>query len=158
MSLSPPPRDGDGAVLPHDHPGIENDDGVIRRISPQFVVNDTKVLGGSRLSTLAFHPSSPAHGGGLSIDLEKEIRQAGVDAIAYVSSPPWIGAVRFEVGALRTLGFQIGYDPIVATASNPVANPYHGEIWGIATKSHQKSLMRIATWFLDIPHCALHAG
>jgi hypothetical protein len=38
--LTPPPRDENGAVEPHDHPEIGNDDGVIRRVQEQWIVED----------------------------------------------------------------------------------------------------------------------
>lgn len=76
MPLSPPPRDDDGNVLPHDHPEIKNGDGIIRRISEQFVVRDAN--GNLRISSMAFSPSS-GHHKGMSVDLEEEIRCAGLD-------------------------------------------------------------------------------
>ena len=104
---------------------------------------------------MAFSPSSRARGSGLSVDLEREIIDAGISPIAHVSKPPWIGAVRLGAGAVRDLGFLVGFNPIAGTARNLAANPFHGEIWGIATKAHQRSLMRIASWFIPIRDCAL---
>ena len=145
--LSPPPRDAVGSVTPHDHPEILTEDCVIRRISPQFVVPDGS--GGKRLSSMAFKPSSKALGGGLSVDLQRQIEEAGLNAIEYVSNPPWIGAVKFIVGPLRTNGFMVGYDPLIPD------NPYHGEVWGDFTRNKIKILFGMAQWIVQIPDVAI---
>jgi hypothetical protein len=125
-------------VLPHDHDGIVRDDGVIRRISPLHVVYDPKI-GGKKVSTMAFEPSSEVNGG-LSVDLQRQIEDAGLVALDYVSEPPWLGSIRFTAGTLRDEGFLVGYDPLPE-------NPHHGEVWGSFTKSKKKQLLRLATWF-----------
>lgn len=66
-------------------------------------------------------------GGGMSVDLQRLIEEAGLDAKTFVISPPWIGAVRFTACAIRAEGLKVGYDP---TADNP----YHGEVCGDFTK------------------------
>jgi len=142
LPLDPPPRDCKGDVLPHDHAGIGPDDGIIRRISPQYMVDDPKTQG-KRLSSMAFQPSTNDHGG-MSVDLQKLIEGAGLDARRYVISPPWIGAVRFAAGILRAEGLRIGYDPL------PPGNPYHGEVWGDFTQSLRKRLCGLAEWFVRI--------
>ncbi len=76
MPLSKPPLDDNGEVLPHDHQGIADADRVIRRISDEHVVSDPKVLGGKRISTLAFQASSDGNRG-MSVDLEVSILEAG---------------------------------------------------------------------------------
>lgn len=141
MPLDPPPRDGNGDVIPHDDAGIGADDGVIRRVSPQLVVDDPKI-GGKRLSTMAFQASTGPNGG-LSIDLQRLIEEAGLDAKKFVLSPPWIGAVRFAAGALRSEGLKIGCDPIPN-------NPYHGQAWGDFTKKLRKRLLVLAEWFVPL--------
>ncbi len=141
MPLEPPPRDGQGEVLPHDHAGIEAGDGVLRRVSPLFMVDDPKVQG-KRLSTQAFRPSN--NGGGMSVDLQRLIEEAGLDPKQYVLSPPWVGAVRFKAGALRGVGLMVGYDPL------PLDNPYHGEVWGRFSKAVQNRLLNLAEWFVNI--------
>lgn len=141
MPLDPPPRNRNGDVLPHDHPGIQPDDGVIRRVSPQHMVSDPKVQG-RRISSIAFRPSSGPDGG-MSVDLQRLIEEAGLEPRKYILSPPWIGAVRFTARGLRGEGLMVGYDPI------PNINPYHGEVWGI-TKAIQKRLQAIAVWLVAV--------
>ena len=92
---------------------------------------------------MAFQPSSDF--GGMSIDLQKLIEEAGSqDARRYVISPPWIGAVRFTAGMLRAEGLKVGYDPILP------ANPYHGQVWGNFTQGLKKRLAGVAEWFVRI--------
>lgn len=138
--LTPPPRDAAGVVTPHDHEGIKGQDAVIRRISPYFVIEDPKT--GPRISTLALNPSSDGYRG-LSVDLQAEIEQAGLDAKDFVSSPPWLGSIVFTAARLRGEGFQVGYDPLPD-------NPYHGEAWGNFAKSKQRALLRLAAWLVQI--------
>jgi hypothetical protein len=142
LPLESPPLDDRGEVIPHDHPGIEAEDGVIRRISPQHMVDDPKTQG-RRLSSIAFQAST-GHRGGMSIDLQRLIEEAGLDPKAYVLSPPWIGAVRFTAGALRGEGFMVGYDPI------PQQNPFHGQVWGNFSKRLQRRLSILAEWFVNV--------
>lgn len=142
MPINPPPLDGNGEVLPHDHAGIVSFDGIIRRISPQHLVYDEKIQG-NRLSSMAFSPSSGERGG-LSVDLQRLIEQNGLDPATFVLSPPWIGALRFYAGALRAEGFIVGYHPVKD-------NDYHGEVWGNFSKAKKRRLQEIAHEFVPIP-------
>ena len=146
MPLQPPPRDADGNVEPHDHNGIQAGDGVIRRVSDQQVVTDPKT-GGRRLSSMAFKPSTDPNAG-MSVDLENEIEKAGLDTRTYVTTPRWVGSVRFEAGALRGEGFMVGFDPLPE-------NPYHGEVWGTFSKAKQKRLGELCQWFVSIDGVSL---
>lgn len=148
--LSPPPRNAAGQVEPHDHPGILAHDGVIRRISEQHIILDKN--GHKRVSTMAFNPSSEIHGGGLSVDLQREIEESGRDAMKFVTHPPWIGSVRFTAQQLRKQGFMVGFDPL------PPDNPFHGEVWGQFTKGKQKQLLCFAQWFVAIPGVSLYSA
>jgi len=130
-------------VVPHNHPGIGPDDGVIRRVSPHHLVSDPKVVGGRRLSTKAFSASTEVNGG-VSVGLQALIEEAGLDAKAFVASPPWVGAVRFTAGELRNEGLQVGYDP-------QPQNPYHGEAWGKFTSGLKNRLLALAKWFVPLP-------
>lgn len=141
MPLDPPPLDVDGEVIPHDHAGIHASDGVIRRISPHHLVYDDKI-GGRRISSKAFQPSTGDRGG-MSIDLQRLIEEAGLDAKAYVASPPWIGAVRFTAEALRAEGLKVGFHPLPK-------NPYNGEVWGTFSKRMQKRLLALAEEFVPV--------
>lgn len=141
LPLAPPPRDSNGHVVPHDHQGIRDDDGVIRRVSPHHLVDDPKA-GGKRLSSMAFQPSSGANGG-MSVDLQALIEEDGLDARAYVIAPPWIGAVRFTAGGLRSESLKVGFDPRPAL-------PYHGQGWGHFTNSLPRRLAKLAQTFVAI--------
>jgi hypothetical protein len=141
LSLDPPQRDDDGEVIPHDHGGILPDDGVIRRVSPHHFVYDAKIQG-KRLSSMAFKPSTGERGG-MSVDLQRLIEEAGLNPKTYIMSPPWIGAVRFTAGELRAEGLKVGYDPVAD-------NPYHGQVWGTFSKQTQKRLAALASEFVPI--------
>lgn len=91
MPLQPPPRDSKGNVTEHDHAGIHEKDGIIRRISEQQIVNDEKI-GGRRLSTMAFRPSTDPTGG-MSVDLQNLIEEAQLDPRMYVTDSHWSGSV-----------------------------------------------------------------
>jgi hypothetical protein len=145
--LSPPPRDAAGRVKPHDHQEIRSDDGVIRRVSEHFIVEDED--GRRRISSMALSPSSPALGGGLSVDLQREIEEAGLDAVQFVTTPRWIGSVRFAAQQLREAGFMVGFDPLLPD------NPYHGAVWGEFSPGKKKRLLRLAQWFVRIDGVAL---
>ncbi|WP_156967625.1 hypothetical protein [Methylosinus sp. PW1] len=148
MTLDLPPRDEDGHVVPHDHPGIHPDDGVIRRIAEHQLVYDEK-LGKKRPSTIAFQQSTEKNGG-MSVDLQRLIEEAGVDARTFVASPPWIGAVRFSAETLRQKGLLVGFDPQLPD------NPYHGEVWGNFKKSLQRQLVSLAEPFVPWPDGSNH--
>jgi hypothetical protein len=142
LPLLPPPRDKAGNVLPHDHDGITASDGVIRRIQENWLVDDPKVISGKRITSMAFKPSSGPNGG-MSVDLEQLVQEAGKDTKAFVTTPRWIGSIRYTAGALRAEGFQVGFHPIPE-------NPFHGEVWGEFSKLQQGRLRNIAEWFVRI--------
>ena len=146
MPLEPPPLDQHGNVIPHDHPGIGSTDGIIRRISQYHVVIGSD--GRKRLSSRAFDASSDTNGG-MSVDLQAQIEEAGLNCREYVTSPVWFGSVRFEAGALRRESLQVGFHPIEQ-------NPYHGEIWGnFSSAMKRRILPRLATWFVEIEGVAI---
>lgn len=141
MPLQQPLRDSQGNVEPHDHVGIQANDGIIRRVSDQQVVTDEK-SGGRRLSSMAFKASTGPNAG-MSVDLQMQIEEAGLDARTYVTTPRWVGSLRFEAGALRSEGFMVGFDPLPE-------NPHHGEVWGTFSKSKQRRLRELCQWFVPI--------
>ena len=146
--LTPPPRDENGAVEPHDHPGILDADGVIRRVQQQWVVKDKD--GNRRLSSMALKASS-GENGGMSVDLEALIVRAGLDPKLYVTNPRWTGSIRFTAGDLRAHGFKVGFDPLEEKPPSQPANPYHGEVWGAFSKEKQRKLLALATWYVTLP-------
>jgi hypothetical protein len=142
VPLSKPPLDDTGEVTPHDHHDISNEDRVIRRISEEHFVLDTKVSGGKRISTMAFQASSDGNRG-MSVDLEASIIDAGLDAKIFVTTPKFFGSVWFLAGFLRAETFMVGYDPLPD-------NAHHGEVWGIFSKGRQKKLLNSAQWFVEV--------
>jgi hypothetical protein len=127
---NPPPLDAAGNVIPHDHPDILDDHIAIRRISETQIVTDGD--GRRRISSMAFKPSSGVNGG-MSIDLESFIREGNIDPRAFVTTPPWMGSVCFEVGSLRGEALQVGYHPVSD-------NRFHGEVWGATKRPQWKRL------------------
>jgi hypothetical protein len=123
-----PPRGPDGRVIPHDHLEILDEHYVIRWTT----ANDVHPIE-ARLISGAFSESSE---GGMSVDIEDWIVSAGLDRLHNV--PIGFGAVRLNVGALRGLGFQVGWDPVGS-------NPYHGAVWGIGNGSgRRRKILAIA--------------
>ncbi|MEP2877961.1 MAG: hypothetical protein ABJL55_05350 [Roseibium sp.] len=130
-----------GDVIPHDHEEILNEHHVIRRISPHHVVPDEKSPTGSKISTMAFRPSSGPNGG-MSVDIENLIIENGLDPKEFVISPPFIGAVKLLVEQLRANDFVVGYDPLPD-------NEFHGEVWGRFSKSKQRKLVDQSVYLVE---------
>lgn len=133
----------DGEVIPYNDPGIQHDHWLIRRIPADWIVEDEKI-GGRRISSMAFKSSR----GGISVDLQNKIEQEGLNAAQYVITPRWIGAIRFQAGQVRDLGFQVGADPTPD-------NPYHGQVWGVFTGVRQKELRKLAEWFVPVNNVSI---
>lgn len=81
----------------------------------------------------------------MSVDLETQILEAGVNPHLFVTTPVWMGSVRMVVGDVRQERLMVGSDPLLPE------NPYHGEVWGIETKAQQRRLQILATWYVAIP-------
>ena len=150
MPLSQPPRDGTGEVIPHDHEGIGSTDRIIRRISEQYFVPDEKANSGVRVSSMAFQASTEGNRG-MSVDLERSILEAGLDAPRFVTNPPFIGSVWFQAAFLRSEALKVGYDPLDD-------NAHHGEVWGSFTKGRRSRLLNAAAWYVEIAGIDLHLG
>jgi len=140
LPLKPPPRDADGDVVPHDHDEIANQSGVIRRISDHYLTPGPN--GKRQVSTMALQPSSGKNGG-VSVDLEQSILDAGLDVKTHVTSPQFLGSIRFITGDLRAEGLLVGYDPIPG-------NDHHGEVWGNTSRKKRRDLLKKASWFVPI--------
>jgi hypothetical protein len=78
----------------------------------------------------------------MSVDLQALIEEAGYDARSYVITPPWIGAVRFTAGALRSEGLMVGWHPL------PPTLPYHGQAWGAFSRKLPYRLQEISELFV----------
>lgn len=139
--MQPPPLDADGKVVPHDHEEILPPDVLIRRISTHHIKNQ-------RISSMAFQESTD--GTGMSVDVEKLIVEAGSDPREFVTSTEFFCSVQFTAEALRGEGLQVGYYPIPS-------NPYHGAVWGIATRGQMNRLRRLAQWYVEGNGIALGA-
>jgi hypothetical protein len=74
----------------------------------------------------------------MSVYVEEWMRADGLDPLHYLTDPRH-GAVRINVGELRQLGFQVGWDP----DDGP---PHHGAVWSIGNGSKRKKRVhKIAT-------------
>jgi hypothetical protein len=138
---------------PYDEDQINGEDKIIRRINPdQHVVwDDTRKC--KRISTKAFSPSSKKNGG-MSVDIEALILQAGKDPQEYVITPVFIGAVSFSADSARDLGLLVGYDPIPK-------NEYHGEVWGRNkpnrfSRSQKRGLNQASEWYVQLPDVEIY--
>lgn len=148
---SPPQRDEHGRVIPHDHIDVLSSDGVIRRVNPQqHVVLDPKSETGKRISSIWLSSST-----GVSVDLLRPIEEDGVDARKFVTTPVYVGSVKFIASDLRTAGFKIGFDPIAKDDPIDPENPYHGLLWGRLSSTRFKNLLAKAEWFVPIEGVAL---
>lgn len=147
MTLQSPPLDSNMQVQPHDHPEILDQDGIIRRISEQHLINDEKT-GGRRISSIALKPSS-GQNGGLSVDLKRQIEEAGLNPQTYVTSPRWMGSLLFQASHFRQLDMLVGFDPLTE-------NPFHAQVWGdLKKKTNQKILFEHCRWFVQIQHVSI---
>jgi hypothetical protein len=122
-----PPKDDNGETLPHDDPDILPEHFVVRHTSTREVYQ-------GRVSSGAYSESGDPNGG-MSVDIEALLVVAGLDLCHYV--PAGYGAVRLNVGELRSLGLQVGSDP------RP-ENPQHGAVWGLRSSGKRKAVARIA--------------
>lgn len=86
----------------------------------------------------------------MSVDIEPFIVLDGLDPQQWVTSPRWIGSVKFTAGFLRNQQLLVGFDPLEETEAQP-ANPYHGGVWGSFSRGIQQALQSEAEWFVQIP-------
>lgn len=85
----------------------------------------------------------------MSVDFEDWIRDAGKDPVEFVTTPKWIGSLRFAVTDVRAEGCRVGWDPIPRRGQLP-ANDFHGEVWDL-NPARQRKLPDLAQWFVAIP-------
>lgn len=129
---------------PYDEPDINGNDIIIRRINPVYHTVYDENIGANRISTVAYSPSSGVDGG-MSIDVEKLIEGAGLNAVEYVTNPTYTCSVYFTAQDIRALGLRVGYEPLPD-------NFAHGEVWGSNgvngfTRAQKKNLARGARWY-----------
>lgn len=138
--MTEPERDQSGKVMPHDHPEIGAEYGVIRRIHAQHVIDAQD--GTRRISSMAYQASSEP-GGGMSVDIEELIHIHGLQPREHLLKGDFLGAVKLLAGAYRELGFLVGYDPLPD-------NLCHGEVWGNFSKAKKREIQRRVSWFVEI--------
>lgn len=142
------------ATEPYDEVEIGPEDTIIRRIAPKYHVIWDENRGCHRVSSVAFSKSSGPNGG-MSVDIEKLISEAGILPQVFVTTPVFTGSVCFPANAVRALDLQIGYDPIV-DVPNVTDNPFHGEVWTRQpskkfSASQKDGLASIAKWYVQLP-------
>ena len=126
---------------------ISDDDWLIRRIHDKHVVPD-KNLNCWRISSAAFNPSSSDSG--VSVHIEKMIKQAGLSPKDYVKSKGATAAAKIKAEFIRSLNMDVESSPVND-------DPYHGNIWGITEGGNKKEsdkkkmLARMAVWLLKPP-------
>ena len=141
-------------VQPYDDPTIPDGDHVIRRISyEEHVIYDVRI-GAQRVSSKAFRESSVGSCG-MSIDIKRDIEDAGHDPGIFVMSERFSGAVEFRAEVPRSAGLVVGREPMLD-------NPHHGEVWRPGenrrfTKRQQRIMHRHASWLNEMEGVRLRA-
>ena len=145
--LTPPQRDEQGRVIPHNHPQILDNDWVIRLvfIGKNEPPVDLKFPEGKRLSLTVWEPSSGVNEG-LSVNLQSLIFTGGLESPEKYSKP---ASIMMNVGDIRRLGFEVGYDPVKDDPKIP-DNPYHCQIWGASTRGERNQLKNISQWLVPL--------
>jgi hypothetical protein len=130
---SEPPRSSAGAVVPHDHPEILDEQHVIRHTVPHDLTNPDD-SGQRRISSGAYSDSGDATGG-MSVDIEEWMMAEGLTTLHYLTDTSH-GAKRIKVGDLRALGLQVGWAP-------EPDNRHHALVWGISSSSRRKKVAKL---------------
>jgi hypothetical protein len=135
------PRRDERGVIPHDHEEIAASEDLIRYIPPVHVKYENGI---PILSSAAFSPSSPPNDprSSVSVDAKKLL-------LVERATPPYRarsneGYAELNVGQVRGLELQVGWDPLLDNAA-------HCGIWGIGKfggskrKAMQRQLRDIAS-------------
>ena len=136
--LSAPPRDAQGEVTWHDHPGIQSESILLRGVPQDYVIEKG---GGPRISSMLYQGSSLGNRS-MSVDLGQLIEKRGIPANEYIKSKPWIGIVGWSAKQVRQMEFQVGYDPLPE-------NVFHGAVWGEFRRAQKKQLAASASWIVN---------
>ena len=129
---SPPPRDQNGKIVPHNHREILDSHHVVRHILPQDLYSEPS--GKVRVQSGAYSESSD---GGMSVDIIEWMVEDGLSELHYLTDPSQ-GAVKLSVASLRREGFLVGWDP-------DGGHPHHGAVWGIGNGStRRRRIARLA--------------
>ena len=133
-----PPLDEQGAVKPHDHPQIADQDIMVRYLVEAWIVNNGEQ---ERLSSISFKPPSKEKDPyrGVSIGHKKTV------LCCYGSLKDWLPdhAVGLACIAASTLRLEengkVGWTPREDDES-------HCSAWGLQSKASQKRIAKAATW------------
>jgi hypothetical protein len=137
--MATPPRDPQGNVIPHDDPDILQDDGLLRYIDPQNHMVWDENIQKYRVSSGAFCES---YGGGMSVDLERPMNEAGLPSDHRKPATDW-GIAQLKTGMMRSKGLQVGSDPLNG-------NAFHGAVWGIGNrKKLRKQILESVVWICE---------
>lgn len=136
--------------MPHNHSDIMNEDNVIRRVRQDHIIDDPKVQGGKRLSTLLIQESTEPMGG-MSVDLHRPIAEAGLEPASFVITEPYVAAITLTAGEYRGYQGSVGYDPLPE-------NPYHGEVWGKFSKGIKTRILKASQWLVPVEGIAAPYG
>jgi hypothetical protein len=128
-----PLRDANGNILPHDHEDIHDDDFVIRHIVPP---HDLHPDPNSEITRVASGAYSESSGGGMSVDIQRWMREDGLDDLYYLADES-VGATLIRVGDLRAMGLRVGWDP-------DSGHKHHAAVWGITNSNYRKKVWRVA--------------
>ena len=80
--------------------------------------------------------------------------ESGVDAREFVTTPKYIGSVKFLAEDIRSLELRIGRKP-------EPDNDHHGEVWGkeerpnYFSKGQKNGLAKKAEWFVELTEVEL---
>jgi hypothetical protein len=128
-----PERDKQGAIVPHDHPDICDDDFVLRHIVPPYDLHPDIEKGIVRVSSGAYSESSD---GGMSVDILRWMAEDGLHETFYLADET-VGATKIRVGDLRAMGLKVGWDP-------DGGHLHHGAVWGIK-QTHRRKIAKAAS-------------
>lgn len=143
-----PPRDADGIVIPHDDIiCAPNESRVLRSVSSYWLRN-LEPGPGRYLNNAVFSESSVSvdRYRGMSVCLEK-LLQENSQPVAKAILECHEGLVTLNVGAIRQLGLQVGWDP------RP-ENPYHGQVWGVRKRLRAR-IFELREWIARPPDVEL---
>ncbi|KJC35654.1 hypothetical protein UP09_31000 [Bradyrhizobium sp. LTSP885] len=71
----------------------------------------------------------------MSVDIIRWMAEAGLHELYYLPDETF-GARRINVGFLRSLGLQVGWDP-------DSGHHHHGTVWGVK-QTHRRKIARVA--------------
>lgn len=127
-----PQRDEHGAIVPHDHPDIHDNDFVLRHIVPPHDLHADIEKQVVRISSGAYSESSE---GGMSVDIIRWMDEDGLHDVYYLADET-IGATKIRVGDLRAMGLKVGWDP-------DGGHSHHGAVWGLK-QTHRRKIAKAA--------------